>query len=72
MNKDVLLFDDKPMYDTWVKLILGSILALTFILGIVNINQDMEASLLLFGITIFDFVLFRLIFLAVFRYLKAR
>ena len=45
-----------------MKLILGSILALTFILGIVNINQDIEASLVLFGITIFDFVLLRLIF----------
>lgn len=61
MEKDILLFDYKPKYDTWVKLILGSILALTFILGIVYINQDTEASLVMFGITLFDVILFKLI-----------
>jgi len=56
-----LLHQDKPKYDLWMKLILGSIIAFTFILGIVFISQDTEAAIAMFGITIFDGLLFKAI-----------
>ncbi|MFC1909390.1 PH domain-containing protein [Chloroflexota bacterium] len=56
-----LLYQDKPKYDLWIKLILGSIIAFTFILGIVFISEDTEAAIVMFGITIFDSLLFKAI-----------
>ncbi|MFC1972569.1 hypothetical protein ACFLVE_04110 [Chloroflexota bacterium] len=61
MKSSVLLYEDTPKYDSWLKLILGSVLALTFILGIVSISQDTEASIAMFGITLFDALLFKAI-----------
>ena len=61
MKTDILLYEDTPEYDSWLKLILGGVLALTFILGVVFISQDTEAALVMFGITIFDALLFRAI-----------
>ena len=61
MDKNILLYEDTPKYDSWVKLILGSILALTFILGIIFISSDIEAALVMFGITVFDALLFKTI-----------
>ena len=55
----ILVFEDTPIYDLWLKLIIGGTLALTFILGIVFIYQDTEASLALFGITLFDALIFK-------------
>jgi hypothetical protein len=55
------LYEDVPNYDFWLKAILGSVLALTFILGIVFISQDTEAAIAMFGITLFDAVLFKAI-----------
>ena len=61
MKTTNLLFEDTPKYDLWLKLILGGILALTLILGIVSINQDTEAAIVMFGITLFDALLFKAI-----------
>ena len=61
MKTSNLLFEDTPKYDLWLKLILGGILALTLILGIVSINQDTEAAIVMFGITLFDALLFKAI-----------
>jgi len=30
-----LVYEDKPKYDSWLKFLLGGVLALTFILGVV-------------------------------------
>ncbi len=57
----ILLYEDTPEYDSWLKLILGGILALTFILGVVFISQDTEAALVMFGVTVFDALLFKAI-----------
>ena len=59
MNK--LLFQDSPKFDFWIKFILGSILAGTFVLGIVYLSQDIEAAIAMFAITLFDAILFKAI-----------
>ena len=61
MKTDILLYEDTPEYDSWLKLILGGVLALTFILGVVFISQDTEAALVMFGVTVFDALLFKAI-----------
>ena len=43
------------------QLILGSVLALTFIPGVILIYQDTEAAIAMFGITLFDALLFKAI-----------
>ena len=58
---NILLYQDKPEYDLWLKFILGSIIAFTFILGIIFISQDTEAAIVMFGITLFDGLLFKAI-----------
>ena len=61
MKTDILIYEDTPKYDLWLKLILGGVLALTFILGVIFIYQDTEATIAMFGITLFDALLFKAI-----------
>jgi len=61
MKTNILILEDAPKYDLWLKFILGGILALTFILGIIFIYQDIEAAAVMFGITFFDALLFKAI-----------
>jgi len=61
MKTNILIYEDTPKYDLWLKLILGGVLALTFILGIIFIYQDTKAAIAMFGITLFDALLFKAI-----------
>ena len=61
MRTSILMFEDTPKYDLWLKLILGGVLALTLILGMILIFQDREAALVMFGVTLFDALLFKAI-----------
>ena len=61
MKTSVLVFEDTPIYDLWLKLIIGGTLALTLILGIVFIYRDTEAAIAMLGITIFDALIFRVV-----------
>ena len=61
MKTNILIYEDTPKYDLWLKLILGGVLALTFILGVIFIFQDTEAAVAMFGITLFDALLFKAI-----------
>ncbi len=61
MKTKILIYEDTPKYDLWLKLILGGVLALTFILGVIFIYRDTEAAIAMFGITLFDALLFMLI-----------
>ena len=61
MKSGIPLYEDTPKYDSWLKFILGGILALTLILGIVFLYQDTEAAIAMFGITLFDALLFKAI-----------
>jgi len=54
-----LVYEDTPRYDFWVKLILGGVLALTFVMGIVFLFEDIVAALVVFGVTLFDALLFK-------------
>ena len=56
-----LVYEDTPRYDFWVKLILGGVLALTFILGVVLLFEDIVAAWVVFGVTLFDALLFKAI-----------
>jgi len=56
-----LIYEDIPKYDLWLKLILGGVLALTLILGVIFIYRDTEAAIAMFGITVFDALLFKAI-----------
>jgi len=53
------LYEDIPKYDSWLKLILGGILAMTFVLGIILISEDIRVALAMFGVTLFDALLFK-------------
>ena len=61
MKTNIPIYEDTPKYDVWLKLILGSALALTLILGIIFIFQDSEVALAMFGVTLFDALLFKAI-----------
>jgi len=54
----MLLYEDTPAYDTWVKYVIGAILALTLVIGIVLIPRDIAGAAAMFAITIFDAALF--------------
>ena len=56
-----MIYEDTPKYDLWLKLILGGVLALTLILGVIFIYRDTEAAITMFGITVFDALLFKAI-----------
>jgi hypothetical protein len=56
-----LVYEDTPRYDLWLKLILGSVLALTLILGFVLLPTDIVAACVMLGVTLFDALLFRAI-----------
>ena len=56
-----LVYEDSPRYDLWLKLILGGVLALTFVMGAVLLSEDVGAALLMFGVTAFEVLLFKAI-----------
>jgi len=56
------VYEDTPRYDFWLKILLGGILGLTLVLGIASLLwQDVEAALVMFGVTLFDALLFKAI-----------
>lgn len=61
MKTSVLLYEDTPKYDSWLKLIPGGVLALTFTPRIILISQDTEATPVMIGITLFEALLFKVI-----------
>jgi len=56
-----LVYEDTPRYDFWLKSILGGVLALTLILGVILLSEDIGAALAMFGVTLFDALLFKAI-----------
>jgi hypothetical protein len=53
-----LIHEDLARYDPWFKLLLGSILALTLVLGVYLLYIDWIGALICFGVTVFDALLF--------------
>jgi hypothetical protein len=58
LYRESLIYEDHPHYDFWLKAVLGGVLALTLIMGFVFLQVDAEGSVVMFGITIFDGLLF--------------
>jgi len=56
-----LVYEDRARYDLWLKLILGGVLVITLIVGVILISEDIEAALVMLGVTIFDALLFKAI-----------
>ena len=56
-----LVYEDTPIYDRSLKIILAGILAATFIVAIILIREELEAALIMFGLTVFDALLFKAI-----------
>jgi hypothetical protein len=61
MDQGNLIYEDHPQPVWWLKLILGTILLLTFITGLVFLTIDKAASLVMLVVTVFDGLLFYLI-----------
>ena len=57
-RKAKLLHEDTPEYDSWLKLILGSVLSFTLLLGVYLLNVDKEGAYIAFSVTVFDALLF--------------
>ena len=57
-QKAYLLHEDTPEYDTWLKLILGSVLSFTLLLGVYLLYVDRTGAYITFGVTVFDALLF--------------
>jgi hypothetical protein len=70
MKTSVLIFEDIPKYDLWLKLILGGVLALTLILGVIFLYRDTEAAIATFGITVLTPYCLRQYYRDDFRYLR--
>ena len=58
---NTMVYEDTPRYDSWLKLLLGSVLALTLILGFVLLSTDIGAAWVMFAVTLFDALLFKAI-----------
>ena len=56
-----LIYEDIPQYDSWLKWIIGGTLALTLMMGIVFLPFDVVGALAMFGVTLFDALLFNAI-----------
>ncbi len=67
-----LLYEDKPKYDLWIKVLLGGVVALTLILGLVQISVNSREALAVFGVVLFEIILFRMILPRRFQILSGR
>jgi len=56
-----LIYEDTPQYDLWLKLIVGSTLATTLVWGILLLSTDLMSAWVMFGVTVFDALLFNAI-----------
>lgn len=57
-KSEIPLYQDKPEYDYWLKLVVAGMLALTFIPGIAAFCWYEELAWTLLGVTVFDGLLF--------------
>ena len=58
MESRVVVFEDGPVYDKLNKYLIGSILAVPLIVAIVLLTQDILGAAIMFGVTVFDALLF--------------
>src|SRR4030042_1121411 len=58
MESQLVVFEDKPVYDKLNKYLIGGIIAIPLIVAIVLLTQDILGAAIMFGITVFDAMLF--------------
>jgi hypothetical protein len=58
MQSNLVVFEDRPVYDKWNKYIIGGITAIPLIAAIFLLTQDMLAAAIMLGITVFEAILF--------------
>ena len=61
MESQLVIFEDKPVYDKLNKYLIGGIIAIPLIIAIVLLTQDILGAAIMFGLTVFDAILFRCI-----------
>ena len=58
MESQIVIFEDKPIYDKLNKYLIGGILAVPLVVTIVLLTQDILGAAIMFGVTVFDVLLF--------------
>lgn len=53
-----MLYEDTPKVDVWLKLLFAGIVILFLVLGIVLLSESQEDALAMFGVALFDALLF--------------
>jgi hypothetical protein len=56
-----LIYEDKPKIDSWIKLMFAGIVLLFVVLGLILLFEDTGAAFTMFGVAVFDALLFRMI-----------
>jgi hypothetical protein len=57
MESQLVIFEDKPVYDKWNKYVLVGIIAIPLVVGIVLTAVDILGAAIMFGVTVFDALL---------------
>ena len=58
MESQLIVFEDRPVYDRLNKYLIGGIIAIPLIVSIVLLTHDILGAAIMFGVTIFDAILF--------------
>jgi hypothetical protein len=57
-GKAGLIHEEPPLYESWLKYVVGGILAFTLLPGLIMISFDLGGACVMLGLTIFDALLF--------------
>ena len=60
-NFSYLIYEDSAPYDPWLKIVLGGTLAFTLVMGIAFLPFEVVGAYAMFGVTLFDALLFNAI-----------
>ncbi|MFC2073177.1 PH domain-containing protein [Chloroflexota bacterium] len=66
------MYEDKPKYDIWLKVLLGGVIALPFFLGLIQLSVNIKDALPVFGVALFEIILIRIILPRRFQILSDR
>jgi hypothetical protein len=58
MESRIIVFEDKPVYDKLNKYLIGGIIAIPLIIAIIVLPQDILGAAIMFGVTVFEAILF--------------
>jgi hypothetical protein len=58
MESQLVVFEDKPVYDKLNKYLIIGIIAIPLIVAIILLTQDILGAGIMFGVTVFDAILF--------------